>query len=128
MVFTKLALKAKFYLGKMFGAITVLRFGIELAWNMTPNYSVFRSMLILYIHFCACTPFPEISPQPENNFFDKWWASTNIGIDGQARKGLNSVIILGAWCIWNHHNRCVFDGIQLSLNEVLASVRDELQL
>jgi hypothetical protein len=69
-----------------------------------------------------------LSPQPEDISFDDWWAGMNSGIDGQARKGLNSLIILGAWSIWNHHNRCVFDGIQPSLNGVLAVVKDELHL
>jgi hypothetical protein len=48
-------------------------------------------------------------------------------VDDQTKKGLNSIIILGAWSIWNHHN-CVFDGIQLSLNSVLVSVKDEVLL
>jgi hypothetical protein len=39
-----------------------------------------------------------------------------------------SLIILGAWSIWNHRNRCVFDGIQPSLNRVLAVVKGELHL
>ena len=70
----------------------------------------------------------DLSPQPEDISFDDWWAGMNSGIDGQARKGLNSLIILGAWSIWNHRNRCVFDGIQPSLNGVLAVVKDELHL
>jgi len=36
--------------------------------------------------------------------------------------------MLGAWSIWNHRNRCVFDGIQLSLNSVLVSVKNEFLL
>jgi len=44
------------------------------------------------------------------------------------KKGLNSTIILGAWSIWNHCNCCVFDGIQLGLNSVLVSVKDEFHL
>ena len=49
-------------------------------------------------------------------------------VESMARQGLNSLIILGAWSIWNHRNRCVFDGIQPSLNGVLAIVKDELHL
>ena len=30
------------------------------------------------------------------------------------QKGLNSIIILGAWSMWNHRSCCVFDGISLS--------------
>ncbi|OQU81994.1 hypothetical protein SORBI_3006G150001 [Sorghum bicolor] len=39
-----------------------------------------------------------------------------------------SLIIVGAWSVWNYHNGCVFDGIQPSLNRVLAVVKDELHL
>jgi hypothetical protein len=28
-----------------------------------------------------------------------------------ARKGLNSLISLGLWILWNHRNACVFDGL-----------------
>ncbi|WVZ85337.1 hypothetical protein U9M48_032277 [Paspalum notatum var. saurae] len=69
-----------------------------------------------------------LSPQPENGSFDEWWASANLGISDQIKKGLNSVIVLGAWSIWNHRNRCVFNGIQPNLNEVLVLFRDELHL
>jgi hypothetical protein len=37
-----------------------------------------------------------LSPQPKDIFLDDWCAGTNRGIDGQARKGLKSLIILGA--------------------------------
>ncbi|RCV13538.1 hypothetical protein SETIT_2G354200v2 [Setaria italica] len=66
--------------------------------------------------------------QPDNNSFDEWWTSTNNGTGDQAKNGLNSIIILGAWSIWKHRNRCVFDGIQPNLNEVLVFVKDELRL
>jgi hypothetical protein len=53
-----------------------------------------------------------------NNSFDAWWPRTNSGVDDQTKKGLNSIIILGAWS--NHRNRYV-----PSLNNVLVSVKDE---
>jgi len=40
--------------------------------------------------------------------------------------GLNSLIILGAWSIWNHCNRCVFDRISPSLPKVLSAIDDDL--
>lgn len=30
--------------------------------------------------------------------------------DGLMREGTNSLVMLGAWTLWNHHNGCVFDG------------------
>jgi len=35
------------------------------------------------------------------------------------RKGLKSIIILGAWMIWNHRNLSMFDGISPNLVGVL---------
>ena len=41
------------------------------------------------------------------------------------KKGLNSLIILGAWTIWNHRNRCVFDGTPPSLAGALLLASEE---
>jgi hypothetical protein len=35
-------------------------------------------------------------------------------------KGVNSLIALGAWIIWNHRNRIVFDGISPSVSAALC--------
>ena len=70
----------------------------------------------------------DLSPRPADISFDGWWASTSNKIDGQARKGFNTIVILGAWSLWNHCNRCVFDGINPNLEDVLVSLRDVLHL
>jgi hypothetical protein len=49
-------------------------------------------------------------------------------VDGDIKKGLNSIIILVAWSIWNHRNCCVFDGITPSLNGVLSLIGEEIFL
>jgi hypothetical protein len=41
------------------------------------------------------------------------------------RKGLNSLIILGAWILWNHRNRCLFDGAAPNMVESLIHFGDE---
>jgi hypothetical protein len=38
-----------------------------------------------------------------------WWRTTNELDFDLVRKGLNSMIILGAWTLW--WNCCIFDGI-----------------
>jgi hypothetical protein len=38
-----------------------------------------------------------------------WWEEASSSVSGLVRKGLNSLVVLGAYIIWNHHNRCVFD-------------------
>jgi len=54
--------------------------------------------------------------------------NVNNRVDGPVKKRLNSIIILVAWSLWNHCNRCVYDGVQPNLNEVLLSIREELHL
>jgi hypothetical protein len=41
------------------------------------------------------------------------------------KKGLDSLIIMGAWIIWIHRNRCVFDGMSPSLTSILALADEE---
>ncbi|KAG2538713.1 hypothetical protein PVAP13_9NG351214, partial [Panicum virgatum] len=70
----------------------------------------------------------ELAPQPDKNSLDDWWDKVNNRVESPVRKGLNSVIILVAWSLWNHRNRCVFYGWQLNLIGVLSSIREELHL
>jgi hypothetical protein len=69
-----------------------------------------------------------LAPQPDECSFDDWWDKVSSRADGVVKKGLNSIVILVACSLWNHRNRCVFDGLQPSLNGILSSIREELQL
>jgi hypothetical protein len=31
-------------------------------------------------------------------------------VSNSYKKGIDSLIILGAWTVWRHHNDCVFNG------------------
>jgi hypothetical protein len=66
------------------------------------------------------------SPQIGTSSFDGWWDGASKALVGPLHKGLNSIIMLGAWAIWNHRNRCVFNGAQPSISEVLIWVKDEI--
>ncbi|GJN20941.1 hypothetical protein PR202_gb08381 [Eleusine coracana subsp. coracana] len=41
------------------------------------------------------------------------------------RNGLNSLVILGSWVIWNRRNHCVFDGATPSIAEALILAGEE---
>jgi hypothetical protein len=41
------------------------------------------------------------------------------------KKGVNSLIILGAWMIWKHKNACVFEGVAPSVNSIVRDLKDE---
>jgi hypothetical protein len=44
------------------------------------------------------------------------------------RKGVNSAIILGAWCLRLHRNRVIFDEDSPTIGKVHRSFLDELSL
>ena len=43
-----------------------------------------------------------LAPQSDVSSFDDWWDKAVLTVSEDARKGLNSLIILGAWTIWKH--------------------------
>lgn len=49
-------------------------------------------------------------------------------MDGDLRKGLNSLIILGAWTIWRHRNDCVFNGASPRVATALTFAKEDAQL
>jgi len=66
-----------------------------------------------------------LAPQTVNLSFEERWAVASNKVVAQEQKGLNTIIILGAWSLWNHHNRCVFDGGSPSLASVVAIIKEE---
>ena len=43
-------------------------------------------------------------------------------------RGINSLIILGAWTVWTHRNRCVFDGAAHDIARILITTGEERKL
>jgi hypothetical protein len=66
-----------------------------------------------------------LTPQPEDSAWEDWWEKAEAATTGDVRKGLNSIIILGAWSIWKHRNDCVFNGVVPNINIALSIARDE---
>jgi hypothetical protein len=46
----------------------------------------------------------------KGNITGPWWEEASGSVNGPIKKGLNSLIALGAWIIWDHRNKCIFDG------------------
>jgi len=66
-----------------------------------------------------------LTPQPEDSAWEDWWEKAEAATTGDVRKGLNSIIILGAWSIWKHRNDCVFNGVAPNINTALSIARDD---
>jgi hypothetical protein len=56
------------------------------------------------------------------------WRKSLKKVHKQHKKGLNSLIILGAWILWKHRNGCVFDGSAPSIQTVVQEVKNEVVL
>lgn len=56
-----------------------------------------------------------------------WWEKVVKSTRDLAMRGLNSLIALGSWILWNHQNRIVFDGLPPSVSASLCQVREEQQ-
>jgi len=63
-----------------------------------------------------------LSPEPTASRFSKWWWKAILSVPKAERKGLNSLIILVAWEVWEHHNSCVFENATPGIQEVLRAV------
>jgi hypothetical protein len=66
----------------------------------------------------------DLTPQPDNNSFMEWWGNLNNQVTGPTKKGLNSIIILCAWTIWKHRNRCIFNGVTPNLTACLTKAEE----
>ena len=63
------------------------------------------------------------------NIFE-WWQRISDMVGKEAKRGLNSVIILGAWTIWTVRNGVVFNGVlpRVSQAITITLARDEAEL
>jgi hypothetical protein len=68
-----------------------------------------------------------LAPQPDATSFLDWWKKSSDIVSGLVKKGLDSLIILGAWMVWKHRNRVVLDGATPDLTLLLRSAEEERQ-
>jgi hypothetical protein len=58
-----------------------------------------------------------ISPVSNDSSFAEWWRKVCKQVHKSKRRA-NSIIIVGAWCLWLHHNKAVFDGVIPSISGI----------
>jgi hypothetical protein len=63
-----------------------------------------------------------LAPQHGDTNFLQWWERVSAIV---VRKGLDSLIILGAWMIWKHRNEVMFKGVSPNLTLLLESANEE---
>ena len=66
-----------------------------------------------------------LTPAVDEPSFVEWWGRLVLRVPNGRKKGLNSVIILGAWCVWLHRNKVIFNGEPPSLANLQRSFLDE---
>ena len=67
-----------------------------------------------------------LCPSTGDGCFDSWWEKSAEVVGKPLSGGFNSLVILGAWSIWKHRNRCVFDGCSPNVEVALSAAREEL--
>ncbi|CAO2186422.1 unnamed protein product [Urochloa humidicola] len=70
----------------------------------------------------------EYIPKRRERCFADWWRKIIRKVPKDQKKGVNSLIILGAWMIWKHRNACVFEGVAPSVATILKELKDEHSL
>jgi len=80
----------------------------------------FRLFSILNLADCV--------PHHNELSFADWWRKTINRVNKEHRKGVNSLIILGAWIIWKHRNACIFEGASPSINLIWSELKNEHSL
>jgi hypothetical protein len=66
-----------------------------------------------------------LTPGAEVSSFEDWWREVCSRSHKDMKKGLNSAVILGAWCLWLQRNRVVFDKDSPSIEKMKSSFLKE---
>jgi hypothetical protein len=69
-----------------------------------------------------------VSPQQVETSFFGWWERSSAQVLSMRKKGLDSLIALGAWMIWNHRNKVVFDGRTPCISFLLQAAGEEREI
>jgi hypothetical protein len=54
-----------------------------------------------------------------------WWRNAHERSTRLFQKGFSSLVALGAWTLWKHRNRCVFDGATPCMAAAMTQAEEE---
>lgn len=63
-----------------------------------------------------------VAPTSQDHSFQEWWRRAGRRVSAEHRKAFNTLVMLVAWETWKHRNRCVFDGMAPSIQELLEVI------
>lgn len=81
-----------------------------------------------WFYFLQRMGLSSAAPQPSDTSFQQWWCRASSSVSGSTRRGLDSLIVLGAWSLWRHRNDCVFNMAEPRLATILTVAGDEATL
>jgi hypothetical protein len=67
-------------------------------------------------------------PRHKEHSFAQWWCKLLKRVEKEYKRGVNSLIILEAWLLWNHRSACVFEGVTPSVSSIMRALKDEHSL
>ena len=83
----------------------------ELAQHLVARCVLPREVLYRVL---APLDLDRLVPQARTSVVD-WWLNNQGQLGQQCRKGFDTLLILGAWCLWKERNRRVFDNVAVTL-------------
>jgi hypothetical protein len=67
----------------------------------------------------------QCTPEESDVIFLEWWHTVELLVPKQYGPGFNSLITFVAWCLWKHHNACVFEGTPPSAPRIIQDIKDD---
>ena len=67
-----------------------------------------------------------LTPRPTDRVYK--WCSALVSTGKEKRKGFNSLVILGAWVLWDQQNNILFNNSSPSVQHLLQVVDNEVHL
>jgi hypothetical protein len=81
-----------------------------------------------WFHLFAVFNLQQLVPQRNERDSASWWRRASKRVAKEHHKGVNTLIILGAWTIWKHQNVSVFDKASQNVQTALSNLKLKVQL
>lgn len=69
-----------------------------------------------------------VAPDVSKANLATWWRRAHRRVNRESKKGFNSLVMLVAWALWKHRNRCVFDKRPPRMQDIQREIIEEATL